>query len=225
MTEYFFDELDEVGQPGRPVPVADPANGPVTIGRIAGGSAPDVAVPPECRSVSREHAVIRLQGGRPVLADKSRFGTIVNGELIEGRAVELHHSDEIVFGLPADGWRVKFRVPSDSYTKPQDPLESLAVSEAPRQIRINRLVVEERLGDRAFRLLKFLADHRGNWYPVNYLIGVLWPDPDRRPLNPNESLSHYKREINDILSPHLDGQEAIRAAPYRGYQMKTRLDQ
>jgi hypothetical protein len=126
-----------------------------------------------------------------VLADHSRFGTVVNQSLVENRSVPLTHGDEIFFGLTEDGWRVRFRVASDTggTTTPADPLELLVVSETPRQVRIGRQVVEEQLGDRAFRLLKYLCDHKGNWYTVDSLVSIIWPDAENSPLQANQALA------------------------------------
>jgi len=109
-------------------------------------------------------------------------------------------------------------------TLPVDSLELLAISDAPRQVRIGRLVIEEQLGDRAFRLLKFLANNKGQWYPVSHLASLLWPDPDTSPAQADQALSRYKRAINDLLRPHLGGQDAIESWPHRGYRIKSRLD-
>ena len=203
-----------------------PVVGPATIGRRSQESTSDIEIPPECRSASRQHATIQLQGNQLVLVDHSRFGTIVNYALIEHRSVTLHHGDEINFGLPGDGWRVRFRAAKDTggTTTPADPLQLLVVSETPRQVRIGRQVVEEHLGDRAFRLFKFLSDHRGNWYTVDYLISFLWPDPETAPLQANEALSRNKRQINDLISTYLNGQDAIKSWPHRGYLMRPRLE-
>ena len=126
-----------------------------------------------------------------MLADHSRFGTVVNQSLVENRSVPLTHGDEIFFGLTEDGWRVRFRVASDTggTTTPADPLELLVVSETPRQVRIGRQVVEEQLGDRAFRLLKYLCDHKGNWYTVDSLVSIIWPDAENSPLQANQALA------------------------------------
>ncbi|MBI4332350.1 MAG: FHA domain-containing protein [Chloroflexi bacterium] len=218
--EYFLQALDDIGQVVRELPLA----GVVTIGRGSPDFAPDVVIPGECQSASRQHAVIELGGDRPVLTDNSRLGTIVNGRRIEHTSVELHHGDEVVFGLEASGWRVRFRVAGHQVTYPPDPLEMLTVSETPRKVYIGQLAVEEHLGGRAFHLLKFLAEHKGGWYPLSNLASVLWPDPDRSPYSAETALSHYKKAINDLLRPHLQGQDALQARPYSGYRMKPRLD-
>ena len=136
------------------------------------------------------------------------------------------HGFEINFGQAEDGWRVRFREAQepDRPTMPADPMEMLIISEAPRQIRVGQQVIEEHLGDAAFRLLKFLADHKGNWYPTTYLIDLLWSDAEEAPLSAPAALSHRKKDINDLLGPSLRGQDAIESQPYRGYRMKSRLD-
>ena len=101
----------------------------------------------------------------------------------------------------------------------------LVVTEIPRQIRIGRNVIDEQLGDRAFCLLKFLSDHKGNWYPTIFLIDFLWPDPEMAPLLADEALSRLKKQINDLLSPILDDRQAIKSWPNRGYRMNTRLEE
>jgi len=223
MAEYYFDVLDEEGRVLEEIPLA----GLATIGRPTRDSIPDIEIPTECRSASRMHATIKLEGAQPVLEDHSRLGTIVNRTLVERSSVPLNHGDEIVFGQTGDGWRVRFRGPKDPgrTTTPADPLELLVVSEAPRQIRIGRQVVEEHLGNRAFILLKFLSDHKGNWYPTGTLIEFLWPDPDSAPLLANEALARHKKQINDLIRPYLNDQDAIESWPHRGYRMKPRLEE
>ena len=223
MAEYYFDVLDEEGGVLEEIPLA----GLATIGRPARDCNSDIPIPMQCRSSSRLHATIKLQGAQPVLEDHSRLGTIVNQTLVEGSSVPLNHGDEIVFGQPGDGWRVRFRVPRDSgsYTAPADPLELLVVSEVPRQIRIGRQMLEEHLGDRAFFLLKFLSGHKGNWYTTESLIELLWPVPDTAPLLANEALSRHKLAINNLIGPYIDGQDAIESWPRRGYRMKPRLEE
>ena len=88
-----------------------------------------------------------------------------------------------------------------------------------------RQVVEEHLGNRAFVLLKFLSDHKGNWYTTETLIEFLFPDPDSAPLLANEALSRSKLEINRLIRPYIDGQDAIESWPHRGYRMKPRLEE
>ncbi len=223
MAEYYFDVLDEAGQVSEEVPVA----GPETIGRSSAEYNPGIEIPAACRSASRQQATLQLQGNQLVLADHSRYGTIVNRTLIQGRSVPLRHGDEIIFGLPGDGWRVRFRaakIPGGT-TKPADALELLIVSEAPRQIRIGRQVVEEHLGDLAFRLLKFLCDDKGSWYTTGYLISFLWPDADGSPLQANQALARRKKQINDLISPCINGEKAIESYPHRGYRLRPRLEE
>jgi DNA-binding winged helix-turn-helix (wHTH) protein len=218
----YLDVLGESGAVVQEIPVARP----VRVGRASPDSTQDIVIPAEHRSASRQHAVIEPRHGQIVLTDQSRLGTVVNGRLVHCGSIDLHHGDEVVFGLPQDGWRVRFRAVGspDKYTSPADPLEMLTVSETPRQVRIGRLVVEEHLGGPAFRLLKFLADHKGNWYPVAHLEGLLWPDPDSSPYQTQQSLSRAKKAINDLLRQHLKGQDTIESWPRRGYRMKSRLD-
>lgn len=219
---YLLEVLDDAGQVVRAIPVA---GGLVTIGR---GSSSDVVIPNACLSASREHAVIEFAGDMPALTDKSKFGTVVNGRRIEHSSVELHDGDEIDFGLEANCWRVRFRVAGYIYdydgTVPADPLEVLTVSDNPWKISIGRSPIEEHLGGHAFHLLKFLADHKGRWYPLSDLSKVLWPDPDRAPYSVETTLSNCKKEINDLLRPHLHGQDAIQSKPDSSYRMKPRLE-
>ncbi len=218
--EYFLEVLDNAGQVVRKIPVA----GQVKIGRGSPDFTPDVVIPGMCQSASRDHAVIKLGRDTPVLTDKSRFGTVVNGRRIVHSQVELHDGDEIDFGLETSCWRVRFRVAGyPGGTVPADLLEVLTVSDIPRQVCIGQKIVEEHLGGRAFHLLKFLTEHKGRWYPVSNLANILWPDPDRSPITSDTTLSHYKKAINDLLRPHLEGQDAIQSRPYSGYRMKPRL--
>ena len=217
----YLDVLDRRGAVAQEIPIA----GTVKVGRASPQSHPDVVIPGECLSASRLHAVIETGPKGVVLTDRSSFGSIVNGKLIHGRSLELHNGDEVIFGKSHDGWHVRFRSPhSDDGTTPADPLELLTVSESPRQVRVGRSVIEEHLGDRAFQLLIFLASHKGEWYPVSHLEELLWPDPDRSPYQAQQSLSRSKRAVNDLLRPYLNGQDAIKSWPNRGYCIRTRLD-
>ena len=219
--EYFLDVLDEQGLVLRQIPLAQRA----TVGRSSAGSMPDVVVPADCGSVSRRHATIEICQPQPVLTDHSAYGTTVNNAPITNTSVGLDHGDLIVFGLPQDGWRVRFRsVGESSRTIPPDPLSMLVVSERPRQVSVGRLILDEQLGNRAFRLLTFLWDHRGEWYTTNHLVDLLWPDLDALPLEAKQALSRYKRIINDLLRPHLAGEDAVEMHPHKGYRMKLRLD-
>ena len=222
MADYCLDVLDEAGRVMREVPVT----GRVMVGRGSSDFTPDVMIPGECRSASRQHAAIELLGELPTLTDQSRFGTIVNGRVVHHGSVALNAGDEIVFGLPGDGLHIRFHVVGEmgNTTSPADPFELITVSETPRQIRIGRLVVEEHLGDRSFRLLKFLAGNKGRWYPTVDLGSLLWPDPDSSPYQANQALSRCKKQINDLLRPHLKGQDAIESWPHKGYRMKPRLE-
>ncbi len=109
-------------------------------------------------------------------------------------------------------------------TQPADLLEMLVVSENPRQIRIGPNVIEENLGRDAFHLLKFLSDNRGKWFPTDFLVDRVWRDPDKVPIAAKGALAKAKRRVNDLLALHLEGQDPIVSAPYRGYCMKPRLD-
>ena len=216
--------LEVIGEGSRVVQEI-PVSGYLMIGRGSEEFTPEVTIPTECTSASRRQAVLDLRGDRPVLEDQSRFGTLVNGSRLEKGVTELSDEDEIIFGLPEDGWRVRFRcVDPGDVTKPADPLELLTVSENPRQVRMGLVIIEENLGRDAFLLLKFLSENRGHWYPTDRLVNVLWPDPDRMPIAAKQALSHSKKRINDLLKPHLRGLKAIDAAQFKGYQMKPRLD-
>ena len=166
-----------------------------------------------------------------MLKDQSRFGTIVNGIRVEHATVELSHRDEIIFGSPQTGWRVRFCI-SEGVTVEADPLELLRVSGNPRQVSIGQYVVEENLGRDAFRLLEFLSANKGRWYPTGRLADLLWSDPDGGPLAPAPALSKCKKSINDLLRPHMKpqdsiqpkGQDVIVSEPFKGYRMKPGLD-
>ncbi len=136
---YILEILDEASRVFQEIPVS----GYVRIGRGSEEFRPDVLIPAECSSASREHATLDLREPRPVLEERSRYGTIVNGSRVEQGMTELSDKDEIIFGLPGDGWRVRFRcMDQRNCTAPADPLELLTVSETPRQVRIGRDVIE-----------------------------------------------------------------------------------
>lgn len=198
-------------------------SGEATIGRASDDQTPDIVVPAECQSASRRHAVLRFSEGRAVLTDSSRYGTIVNDHLIRGDSVDLEEGDLIVFGWRNDGWRVQVLFQHPDKTDLRDPLELLLVSSAPRKVMIGRVLLDEHLGDKAFRLLQILAANKGQWFPINHLAETLWPIPDDAPEMPNQALSRYKKAINDLLRTHLDDQDAIETRPFQGYRMKVRL--
>jgi hypothetical protein len=56
------------------------------------------------------------------------------------------------------------------------------------------------------------------------LAEVLWLDPDKMPVATDQALARNKKRINDLLKPYLQGQEAIVAAPFRGYCTRVRLN-
>lgn len=221
---YILEVLGEASKVVQEIPVS----GYERIGRGSAQFKPEVLIPHECASASRQHAVLDLRGDRPVLEDRSRFGTLVNGSRVEKGVTELSDRDEIIFGLPGDGWRVRFRYveqhPLTVDPGPADPLEWLIVTDDPRQVRIGPLVIEENLGRDAFVLFKFMSENRDRWYPTDRLVNLLWSDPDKMPIAAKQTLSKCKRRINDFLRPYSDGQDAIDAAPLRGYRMKSRLD-
>jgi hypothetical protein len=218
---YILEVLGEASRVVQEIPVS----GYLRIGRGSEEVKPDVLIPPECTSASRQHATLDLRGNRPVLEDQSRYGTFVNGNRVGHAATELSDREEIIFGLPGDGWRVRFRfVDQTEVTTPADLLELLAISENPRQVRMGPKVIEENLGRDAFLLLKFLSENEGRWYPIDRLVDMLWPDPDKIPIAAKSALARSKRRINDLLGPYLQGQNAIVSVPFRGYHMKPRLD-
>ena len=218
---YILEVLGEAGQVVQEIPVS----GYLKIGRGSEDFKPDVLIPPEFASASREHAGLDLRENRLVLEDLSRYGTSVNGVRLEHDATKLSDRDEILFGMATDGWRVRFRhVNQGKITAPADPLEMLVVSDNPRQVRIGPNIIEEQLGRDAFHLIMFLSERKGSWYPTDRLISVLWPDADKMPLAPNQALARGKKRVNDLLRPDLNGQDAIISAPFRGYCMKPRLD-
>jgi len=222
VTQWFLDVLDVSGDQEKEIAFA----GPVRVGRASEDSSPDIIVPNGFRSVSRLHALLVPRGSDVLLTDQSRFGTLVNGQPVHNCLVRLQSGDEVVFGLPHDGWRVRVRAHENSLdiTSSADPMEMLFVSDLPRQVRVGRLVVEESLGDRAFKLLMFLSGHKGEWYPISRLETIVWPDIDSSPYQTQQALSRAKRAINDLLRPHLRGQDAIESRPFHGYRMKARLD-
>ena len=138
--------------------------------------------------------------------------------------MELSNRDVIVFGSEQTGWRVRFRIQGNEDTVEADSLELLSVSGNPREVRIGRVVIEEKLGRDAFHLLEFLSENKGRWYPTGRLRDMLWSGPDGGPLAPASALAKCKRAINDLLWPHLGGQDAIVSAPHKGYRMKPGLD-
>ena len=218
---FVLEILGESGQKVQEILVS----GFLKIGRGSNDFKPNVLIPPECGSASRDHAGLDLRGPHPVLEDRSRYGTIVNGVLHVHESMELSDGDEIIFGGFEDGWRVRFRIlDQQEVTKFPDPLEMLVVSDNPRLVLIGTNPVEEKLGRDAFNLVKFLSENRGRWYPTDRLVDLLWPDPERMPIAPNQALARGKKKVNDLLKPHLGGQDAITAWPHRGYCMKPRLD-
>ncbi len=219
---YILEALGDASQGPQEIPVS----GHMRIGRLSAEFRPDVSIPDECTSASRQHAVLDLRGESPVLEDQSRYGTIVNGIRLDHGATELSDRDEIIFGMPGDGWRVRFRyVDQQGVTKLPDLLEMLVISDNPRQVRIGQNVIEENLGRDAFLLLKYLSENKGKWYPKRCLEDLLWSDdPDGGPIASDQALSRCKKRVNDVLKPYLQDEDAIDSAPHRGYRMKLRLD-
>ncbi len=44
------------------------------------------------------------------------------------------------------------------------------------------------------------------------------------PIAAKQALAQAKRRVNDLLGPHLQGEDAIVSAPFKGYRMKPHLD-
>ncbi|MBI2171480.1 MAG: substrate-binding domain-containing protein [Chloroflexi bacterium] len=65
-----------------------------------------------------------------------------------------------------------------------------------------------------------MSENKGNWYTVAHLVSLLYPDPERSPEQADQALSRYKRTINDLLKPYLQGEDAIESWPYMGYRIK-----
>ena len=68
---YILEVLGEASRVVQEIPVS----GHMRIGRLSAEFKPDVSIPDECTSASRQHAVLDLRGERPVLEDQSRYGT------------------------------------------------------------------------------------------------------------------------------------------------------
>ncbi len=62
--------------------------------------------------ISRQHCTIGLEDGQAVLVDHSRFGTRLNGHLIDGSAV-LQAGDRISVGSPACDFMLVAEVRAD----------------------------------------------------------------------------------------------------------------
>ncbi|MDP6455327.1 MAG: FHA domain-containing protein [SAR202 cluster bacterium] len=220
---YVLEAIIEGNRKGPRYPVSEY----VTIGRGSEDFEPDVLIPEECRSASRNHAALDLRGDSKVLSDGSRLGTLRNGALIHNETVQVSSGDEFIFGRRADGWRVRLRYVGPSRTTDIDDdrlLELLTVSEEdPRQIRIGQELIDENLGRAAFELIAFLSERRGLWYPLDRLETVLWPD-GLGPIAKRSALANAKRKINDLLRPHLLDQYVIESKPFLGYRMKSELD-
>jgi pSer/pThr/pTyr-binding forkhead associated (FHA) protein len=62
--------------------------------------------------VSRRHCSVEKDAGRIILRDHSRYGTRLNGHLIDGSAV-LQAGDVIAIGNPSREFRVVLEVDAD----------------------------------------------------------------------------------------------------------------
>lgn len=108
-----WDQPPELPGAGNPVFVAKPpthvlyagrawriADGPVHVGTALDEDDYGIRLAAGTQGVSRRHCTIRIDDGRVVVHDQSRFGTFLNDHRIEGSAV-LEPGDELAVGQPA----------------------------------------------------------------------------------------------------------------------------
>lgn len=215
----YFEVLGDFNQAVKVVKVAEGA----TIGRALENQELDILVPAECQSTSRRHATLAFLEGSPILTDHSKFGTIVNNRVTHGESVVLNEYDTIIFGWKADGWRIRVQFHEIPMTAVPKFVEMVLVSVVPRKVMIRGRDIDERMGNKAFDLLHFLAANTGQWFPINHLAEIIWSIPDDAPEMPNIALAKMRRSVNDYLREPLEGEDAIDMIPFNGYSMKKRL--
>lgn len=76
------------------------AGGPIHVGTALDEDEYGIRLAAGTQGVSRRHCTIRIDDGRVVVYDQSRFGTFLNDHRIEGSAV-LEPGDELAVGQPA----------------------------------------------------------------------------------------------------------------------------
>lgn len=75
------------------------ADGPIHIGTALADDDYGIRLDANLQAASRRHCTIRLEDGRVVIHDQSRYGTLLNGHRVDGAAV-LEAGDEISIGQP-----------------------------------------------------------------------------------------------------------------------------
>jgi pSer/pThr/pTyr-binding forkhead associated (FHA) protein len=99
---------------------------PIPVPRFLIGRSADCHMRPKSDAISRRHCAISTKGNRVFVRDlKSRNGTFVNGERIEGKC-ELNSGDTICVG------KLEFEVcfqPDDAAVAPEKPSKATAVED------------------------------------------------------------------------------------------------
>jgi pSer/pThr/pTyr-binding forkhead associated (FHA) protein len=120
------------------------------------------------KRVSREHACIRKEGRKWMLADcNSANGTFLNGDRVLA-PVELRDGDQISIG----GIILTYHDPDTTFR--DDPFPELEVDRAAGVIRLNRKVIT--LSPKEFTLLVYLEQHSGEVCSKDEISQAVWPE-------------------------------------------------
>lgn len=135
----------------------------ITIGRAADN---DIVI--TSKRVSREHAVIRKDGWRHMIADlDSTNGTFLNRERILTDR-ELRDRDQIKIG------DVVFTFHDPDITFRDSALPDLEIDADAGVVRVNRQIVE--LSPKEFVLLAYLHDHSNSVCSKDEIASAVWPE-------------------------------------------------
>jgi DNA-binding response OmpR family regulator len=139
----------------------------ITIGR---SPECDISIP--VRWISRQHAVLRRQGGQFVIEDNgSKNGVFVNGQrvikprpLTDGDAIQLAPGLELIY------------VDSEATAPlPGQKGMGLLVDPAERQVYLHGQLITPPLSNQQYQLLAMLAERPGKVYSRAEVIEAAWP--------------------------------------------------
>lgn len=141
---------------------------PLTANVLTIGRALENEIVITSRRVSREHAQVRGEGRRFVLADLgSTNGTFLNGERVLA-PVELRDGDRIGIGDVV----LLFHDPESTFL--ETPFPELEVDIAAGLVRVDRRVVS--LSPKEFALLAYLDQRRGEVCSKDEIGSAVWPE-------------------------------------------------
>ncbi|GAB4542048.1 MAG: hypothetical protein Kow0063_33560 [Anaerolineae bacterium] len=143
---------------------------PVTIGR-----APECQVQLDARWVSRQHAIIRVEGNHYVIEDAgSKNGVFVNGQrVISPRTLEDGDRIQVAPGL-----ELTFVDSESTAPLPGRGERGLSLDREERRVLVAGKELVPPLSTAQFDFLALLAEEPGRVYSRGEIIAAVWPDAE-----------------------------------------------